>query len=150
MGTCGFLPGKLDAETSLRPLLGERRERSYTAGRKVVEDQPMDSFAYHLAWVILAIHVTLVLFIGMYIVGRVERFAQFLWQKYVRSKIKRRLIEMHKIAPDELYKKDKFSMLREGPYFGPPTQMLKKATKTTRKGAATGKEIEEFAGKTRG
>ena len=85
----------------------------------------MDSFAYHLAWVILAIHLTLVLFIGMYIVGRVERFAQFLWQKYVRSKIKRRLIEMHKIAPNELYKKDKSSMLHEDAYF----QRLHKGTR---------------------
>ena len=110
----------------------------------------MDSFAYDLAWAILAIHATLVLFIAMYIVGRVVGFAQFLWQKYVRSKIKRRLIEMHKIAPDELYKKAKPLMLHEDPYFGPPTQMVKKATKTTRKGAARRKEIEEFAGKTRG
>jgi len=110
----------------------------------------MDSFAYHLAWAILAIHATLVLFLAMYLVVRVVEFAQFLWQKYVRSKIKRRLIEMHKIARDELYKKDKSSMRCKDPYFGPPTQMLRKATKTTRKGAAKGKEIEEFAGKTRG
>ena len=39
----------------------------------------MDSFAYHLAWAILAIHATLVLFIAMYLVGRVVGFAQFSW-----------------------------------------------------------------------
>ena len=39
----------------------------------------MDSFAYHLAWAILAIQATLVLFIAMYLVGRVVGFAQFLW-----------------------------------------------------------------------
>ena len=110
----------------------------------------MDSFAYHLAWAILAFHATLVLFVAMYLAGRVVGFAQFLWQKYVRSKVKRRLIEMHKIAPNELYIKDNSTMLHEDPYFGPPTQVLKKATKTRRKGAAKGKEIEEFAGKTRG
>ena len=116
----------------------------------------MDSFAYHLAWAILAIHATLVLFIVMYIVGRVVGFARFLWQEYVWSKIKprevviKRLIEMHNIAHDELYKKDKSLMLYEDTYFGPSTQMLKKGTKTMRKSAATGKEIEEFAGKTRG
>lgn len=121
----------------------------------------MDSFAYHLAWAILATQATLVLFIVVHVVGRVVGFAQFLWQEYVRSKIKRE------------YKKDKSLMLHEDPYLGPPTQMLekvygrsrqaadrdaqdrtrriaKKATKTKRKGAATGKEIEEFAGKTRG
>ena len=121
----------------------------------------MDSFAYHLAWAILVTQATLVLFIAVRIVGRVVGFAQFLWQEYVRSKIKRG------------YKKDKSLTLHEDPYLGPPTEMLekayggsrqtadrdaqhrtrrivKKATKTTRKGAATGKEIEEFAGKTRG
>jgi|SRR5215469_60710 len=121
----------------------------------------MDSFAYHLAWATLAIQATLVLLIAMYIVGHVVGFAQVLWQKYVWSKIKRG------------YKKDKSLMLHEEPYLGPPTQMLekvygrshhtadrdvqhrtrravKKATKTMRKGAATGKEIEEFAGETRG
>ena len=88
----------------------------------------MDSFAYHLAWAILAIQATLVLFIVVYIVGRVVGFAQFLWQEYVRSKIKRawrrlmvvvvtRLIEMHNIAHDELYKKDKSLMLREDTSF---------------------------------
>ena len=88
----------------------------------------MDSFAYHLAWAILAIQATLVLFIVVYIVGRVVAFAQFLWQEYVRSKIKRgwrrlmvvvmtRLIEKHNIAHDELYKKDKFLMLHEDTYF---------------------------------
>jgi len=121
----------------------------------------MDSFAYHLAWAILAIQATLVLLLAMYTVGRVVGFAQVLWQKYVWSKIKRE------------YKKDKSLMLQEDPYLGPPTQMLekvygrsrqtadrdaqhrtrrvvKKANKTMRKGAATGKEIDELAGKTRG
>ena len=46
----------------------------------------MDSFAYHLAWVILATQATLVLFVVAYTVGRVVGFAQFLWQEYVRSK----------------------------------------------------------------
>ena len=88
----------------------------------------MDSFAYHLGWAILAIHATLVLFIVMYIVGRVVGFAQFLWQQYVRPKIKRawrrlvvvvitRLIEMLSIARDELYEKDKSLVLREDTYF---------------------------------
>jgi hypothetical protein len=121
----------------------------------------MDSFAYHLAWAILAIQATVVLFIAVYILGRVVGFAQVLWQKYVWSKIMRG------------YNKDKSLMLHEDPYLGPPTQMLekvygrshhtadrdvqhrtrrvvKKATKIMRKGAATGKEIEEFAGETRG
>lgn len=49
----------------------------------------MDSFAYHLAWVILAIQATLVLFIVVHIVGRVVGFAQFLWQEYVWSRITR-------------------------------------------------------------
>ena len=88
----------------------------------------MDSFAYDLAWAILAIQATLVLFLVVYVVGRVVGFAQFLWQEYVRSKIKRgwrrlmivvvtRLIEMHNIAHDELYKKDKSLMLHEDTYF---------------------------------
>jgi hypothetical protein len=83
----------------------------------------MGSFAYHLAWAILATQATLVLFLVVYIVGRVVEFAQFLWQEYVRSKIKRgwrslmvvvikRLVEMHNIAHDELYKKDK-SLIHE-------------------------------------
>ena len=81
----------------------------------------MDSFAYHLAWVILAVQATLV------VVRRVVGFAQFLWQEYVWSKIKRgwrrsRLIEMHNIAHDESYKKDKSLMTYEDPYFDPPTQ----------------------------
>ncbi len=121
----------------------------------------MDSFAYDLAWATLAIQATVVLFIAVYIFGRVVGFAQVLWQEYVRSKTKRE------------YEKDESLMLHEDPYLGPPTQMLekvygrsrqtadrdaqhrtrrvvKKATKTMRKGAATGKEIEEFAGETRG
>lgn len=75
----------------------------------------MDSFAYPLAWAILAIQATLALFIVVYMVGRVVRFAQFLWQEYVSAKIKgewrrlmvvvvTRLIETHNIAHDELYK----------------------------------------------
>ena len=91
----------------------------------------MDSFAYHLAWAILAIQATLVLSIVVYIVGGVVGFAQFLWQKYVRSKIKQgwrrimvvvitRLIEMHNIAPHELYKKNKSFMPQEDPYFERP------------------------------
>ena len=121
----------------------------------------MDSFAYHLAWAILAIQATLVLFLVRCVVGRVVGFGQLLWQEYIWPKIKRG------------WKKDKSLMLHEDPYLGPPTQMLekvygrsgqtadlgaqhrtrrvvKKVTKTMRNGAATGKGIEEFAGETKG
>ena len=78
----------------------------------------MDSFAYYLAWAILAIQATLVLFLVRYIVGRVVGFGQFLWQEYVWPKIR--------------------------------LGWRKKATQTMRKVLATGREIEEFAGKNEG
>ena len=84
----------------------------------------MNSFAYDLAWAILVIQATLVLFLLMYVVGFVVGFVQFLWQEYVSSKISRawrrlmvvvitRLIKMHNIAHNELYKKDKPLMLHQ-------------------------------------
>jgi len=84
----------------------------------------MDSFAYLLAWAILAIQATLVLLIVMYIVGCVVGFAQVLWQKYVWSTIKKAYGRSHHTADRDaqhrtrrIVQKDKSLVLREDIYF---------------------------------